>query len=68
MRPPELSIGLTTSNWPWKSFKPRIWTSTGLGGRGDGLTARAAGANAVRARARSAASAKARRSLGVRIT
>ena len=24
--------GSTTSSWPWKSLRPRIWISTGLGG------------------------------------
>ena len=32
MRPPELAIGLTTSSWPWKSLRPRIWMSVVLSG------------------------------------
>ncbi len=65
IRPPELASGFTTSSCPWKSFRPRIWMSTGLRWLGPPA---AVGAASVRSSIRDAASANAARNLGDRVT
>src|SRR5687768_13181618 len=66
IRPLELDVGFTTSSCPWKSFSPRIWTSTGRFALS--LLAMAAGADMVKRRANALTSAATLRIRGARVT